>query len=293
MPVAAGSGPPLVPRMIPSSVLPPGLFSASLRPFARSGIHPELRWLGLECGHVGVRLLAYLGGLVVLAVIAADLLIQSPSPASIQAPDQNRWLSAARPYPAFSVPMSELGDRAAAYDIFRHAEGGGRRDVLTWAGTDADRPVARIEIYRPGSERGSFGQAAATLADSAGLASEDAVQPAGMIDTKFGRVPLFAFATPRSGGQSCLGFLQISRSPPLQMSGWFCPQDSQINARTLAACALDRLTMLSSGNDARIAALFARAELQRGLCDSTGAPKVAAAADWITALNRPQLRGGF
>jgi hypothetical protein len=54
------------------------------------------------------------------------------------------------------------------------------------------------------------------------------------------------------------------------------------------ACALDRLTMLSAGNDPRLAELFARAELKRAGCSNS-----AAAPDWVTATGEPQLRGSF
>ena len=38
--------------------------------------------------------------------------------------------------------------------------------------------------------------------------------------------------------------------------------------------------------------LFARAELRRGLCDSSGTVR-GGPADWVTALNGPKLRGGI
>jgi hypothetical protein len=56
--------------------------------------------------------------------------------------------------------------------------------------------------------------------------------------------------------------------------------------RSQMVCALDRLTILSAGNDARLAELFAHAELRRGKCaTNTGA------SDWIISADGPQLRG--
>ena len=52
------------------------------------------------------------------------------------------------------------------------------------------------------------------------------------------------------------------------MSGWSC-QGAGLPARRAAiACALDRLTLLTSGNDPKVAELFARAEFKRGCCAS-------------------------
>lgn len=260
-----------------------------------SNIHPALRGLGLECRSVGVRLLAYLGGLLVLATIATDLIsglshpvLDSAMPA---APARKIWLEAVRPQPAFSVPLDEFNENSNTYEILRHAEGGGRKDVLSWAGADGAL-LGRLTIYRPGSEVSAFAKPTATLAQSAGLASAGIVQAAGVAATKFGWVPLFAFAFPDKPHQACLGFVTASVAPRLQISGWFCQGETLERARELAACALDRLTMLSSGNDLQVAALFASAELERGRCGSDGTLNGKSGANnWITSLNEPKLRG--
>lgn len=256
----------------------------------QSGIHPALRGIGLECRHIGVRLLAYLGGLAVLAVIAADLVSHAPA-ITASAGEKSPWLAAVRPYPAFSVPLDEFDGKSISYEIFRHAEGGGRRDILTWSETDGGAPIGRLQIYRPGGEPNTFGIAAPTLAASAGVEKPQAVQPAGIIDSKFGQVPLFALSGPAGAGTRCMGFLTAMAKPKLEISGWFCPAEATRPLRTLVACAVDRLTLLSSGNDAEIAALFAQAELRRGLCNSAGAVQMAGDGDWISALGGPQLRG--
>ena len=54
---------------------------------------------------------------------------------------------------------------------------------------------------------------------------------------------------------------------------------------------LNRLTLLSAGNDPKLAELFARAELRRGDCAASGAP--ALSADWLTGTDNPLLRGAF
>jgi hypothetical protein len=51
---------------------------------------------------------------------------------------------------------------------------------------------------------------------------------------------------------------------------------------------LNRLVLLTAGNDPKLAELFARAELKRGSCASTTS---AASADWVTAAQNPLLRG--
>ena len=52
----------------------------------------------------------------------------------------------------------------------------------------------------------------------------------------------------------------------MQIAGWYCsPGDEAVDRATLA-CVLDRLTILSAGGDAKLAGLFARAELKRTFC---------------------------
>ena len=52
---------------------------------------------------------------------------------------------------------------------------------------------------------------------------------------------------------------------------------------------LNRLTLLASGNEPKLAELFARAELKRGSCG--GAIASAASEDWMTGVENPLLRG--
>ena len=51
---------------------------------------------------------------------------------------------------------------------------------------------------------------------------------------------------------------------------------------------LNRLMLLTAGNDPKLAELFARAELRRGSC---AAATSALSADWVTAAQNPLLRG--
>ena len=51
---------------------------------------------------------------------------------------------------------------------------------------------------------------------------------------------------------------------------------------------LNRLVLLTAGNDPKLAELFARAELKRGSC---AAATSAVSADWVTAAQNPLLRG--
>jgi hypothetical protein len=75
----------------------------------------------------------------------------------------------------------------------------------------------------------------------------------------------------------------------LEGGRWSC-QGSGLPARRAAiGCMLDRLTLLASGNEPKLAELFARAELKRGSCATAATSAVS--ADWVPGTEDPRLRG--
>lgn len=253
-----------------------------------SGIHPALRSFADECSAVAVRIMAYVCGLAVLAVIAVDLVSTGPGAAEAGLPALPRWTQASRPHPAFAISKLDLSDKTNAYEILRHPEGG-RKDILRWAAHTGEAPTAEIEIYRPGGELDAFSAADADVAArmAGGRAAE--IEPAGFVDTKFGRVTLLRFSgAALPARQDCLGFVKTFSTPGVRMSGWSCQADSLAAQRTFLGCTLNRLTLLSAGNDPKMAELFAHAELRRDTCTTTA---TTASANWIASGGAPQLRG--
>lgn len=256
-----------------------------------SGIHPALRSFADECSAVAVRIFAYICGLAVLAVIAVDLVSAVPVAANtgdLVLPAQPSWVPASRPHPAFAISKLDLSDKTNAYEILRHPEGG-RRDILRWAAHAGEAPTAEIEIYRAGGELDAFAAADADIAARMAGGRPAEVEPAGFVDTKFGPVSLLRFSgAALPGRQDCLGFVKTFSSPSVRISGWSCQADSLAAQRAFLGCTLNRLTLLSAGNDPKIAELFARAELRRDSCTTT---TTTASANWIVSGDAPQLRG--
>jgi hypothetical protein len=61
--------------------------------------------------------------------------------------------------------------------------------------------------------------------------------------------------------------------------------------RPAVGCMLNRLILLTSGNEPKLAELFARAELRRGSCTDAAMPSTS--ADWVTGAQNPRLRGAL
>ncbi|MFB9266256.1 hypothetical protein ACFFWD_24405 [Bradyrhizobium erythrophlei] len=231
------------------------------------------------------RLFAYVMTLALFAVLGVYLWEQLPDATAME-PTAASWSLASRSAPAFAVNQIDSRDKTEAYEIFRHPQGG-RRDVFRWIDADK-RPLAELEIYRPGGEAA----APAMTAIAAGMNpdGERELEAAGIIDSKLGGVTLL-HPQAGDGARACLGFLKQIDEPHLRISGWTC-QGTSIPARRAAiGCMLNRLTLLTAGNDPKLAELFARAELKRTECAPAG--PAALSSDWVMGSENPRLRGAL
>jgi hypothetical protein len=255
-------------------------------PNHRVRIHPALTSFADECCGTLARLIVYVGALALLAIVGLHFWDELPG-REIGSSATLVWSPATRSYPAFAVSQPESFAKTESYEIFRHP-GGGRKDVLRWAAS-SEKPVAELEIYRPGDELGESGAVLAELAGRMDPNGARELEAAGVIDSKFGPVTLLRLAgLARGDAPGCLGF-RLDQSD-LRISGWSCQGDTLPARRAAVGCILNRLTLLTAGNDAKLAELFARAELKRASC----APATAAAAEnWVTGTEDPRLRGAF
>ena len=266
-------------------------------PEYHAGIHPALTSFADECVATLARLIAYLGGLVLLGITGLHLWDELPAVETVEPAAKPGWSVASRSRPAFAVSAFDPAEKSETYEILRHPEGG-RKDVLHW-GPQGEKPVAELELYRPGGE---FLQTEAFPPEafpSKALEAEIAVrmdldggrelEAAGVVDSKFGTVTLLRLTGHPDGAKACLGFFKRLGGPALQISGWSCQGSGLPARRATIGCMLNRLTLLAAGNEPKLAELFARAELKRGSCATAAASAVS--ADWIAGAETPRLRG--
>jgi len=253
-------------------------------------IGPALTSFADEVSATVARLFAYVGVLALFGILGVHAWDQMQLNLASTPEPQAGWRVADRSYPAFALSPdgpSDKSDKSDSYVILRHPSGG-RKDILRWSG-EGDRPAAELEIDRPGAELDPIAAARADLAHrmiapAQGLKTE--LEAAGLIESKFGPVALLRRAGEREGAGSCLGFLKRVDAPALQFSGWSCQGGSLPARREAIGCMLNHLMLLTAGNEPKLAAYFARAELNRQSCRSAGAP-----ADWVTSAQGPHLRG--
>jgi hypothetical protein len=272
-------------------------------PHDPTSIHPALNGFAAECAATLTRLMAYVGVLGLLAMAALHFWDELPDAAPPEPAAKAGWSLASRSYPAFAVSPLDLSDKTETYEIFRHPEGG-RKDVLRWTAQGsalAGKPVAELEIYRPSGEFDPSDVANAEIAarmnpqgDPKGdRQGSPGLEAAGVIDSKFGAVALLRTSSHANGAKEvakpCLGFIKRLGDPNLQISGWTCQGDGSPVRRAAIGCMLNRLTLLTAGNEPKLAELFARAELKRGSCAAT--MPSATSVDWVTGIENPRLRG--
>jgi hypothetical protein len=239
-----------------------------------------------------VRVLAYVGGVAVLSIAAAQIFQSRPPMDAIKPVDRPQWSEIERPFPAFALSIPEAFGAPSQYAILRNVRGGGRRDILSLGEADAPAPYLRVEIYRPGSEIDRFPEPTTTItADAAALAPVH-LQRDEPLDSKFGPLSTLTFETSKGTPRRCLGFARSYDDPLLQLSGWFC-RGGEFIARSTLSCAIDRLTLLSAGSEPKVGALFAEAELHRSFCGERD-PIIAATPKyqllWKALATRPEPR---
>ena len=215
-----------------------------------------------------LRVLAYMGGLAVLAIAAFSFFRTPAVVAAIGPSPQPQWIKIERPQPAFELLMPELAASPYDYAILRRAADGARKDVLTWGEPAGSGPYVMVEIYRPGSSGERFLDAAGEIAARIiEFPITDDVKGAGQIESKFGAMSLVDFAiAPEGQERRCLGFARAFDTPAVQIAGWYCSTGQEVVNRATLACAFDRLTIMSAGGDDNLAQWFAHAELKRTFC---------------------------
>lgn len=250
-------------------------------------IRPSLTSVADEVCATVARLFAYLGTLALVATLGVHFFEQLPHIAVVDA-SRVSWSAADRSDRAFALSSPDQSEESVTYTVLRHPEGG-RKDILRF-GMEAERPRVELEIYRIGSEGSSAPPASADLALRMPGGPGSELEAAGVIDSKFGTFALVRRANANDGPSACLGFFREIDDPSLRISGWSCEGSSLPDRRSAVACMLDRLTLLSAGNEPKMAELFTRAGFRRRSC---GSPGSTASGDWITDADNPHLRGAL
>ena len=206
------------------------------------------------------------------------------------------WTEISRPIPLYALAAPELEKRAKTYEARRHATGGGRKDALTFGAADGPDPLIALEVYRIGSEAApprSFFVDLARVAGADSLGVERSGQPA-PLTTRFGAFEAADLTLSGAAGDlQCLGFRLAPEDIALRVSGFACGAPALPIDRISLACMLDRIDLLSAGDDSELRAFFVEAERRPGAgCGPGNFARAGAKISWLEpGAAAPPLRG--
>ncbi len=260
----------------------------------------------------GLRLVLR-GGMMALAAaglaagglaVAARLVSSHPASADAlgSAAAGPRWTEIHHPLALYDLGGTDLSKLPSVLRARRREPDGAREDVLTFGRLGDTGAYLQLSLLRAGTVTADgadddLADGLARLAGARGLTATR-IRPAAPTDTRLGRFET-ADLLLWDGGTStpCLGFRD--GGTVLRVSGFACGAPGRPMGRAALACAIDRIDLVSAGDDDALRALFVAAERRSG-ATCLGGPALAATGRTTRSLGwldpdgaMPPLRGLF
>ncbi|MBE7220732.1 MAG: hypothetical protein INR64_19865 [Caulobacteraceae bacterium] len=198
----------------------------------------------------------------------------APAPRPPDAPPLPRpapapaWSEVVHPFEAYDLAGSPFAKLPLRYAARRDHAGGAREDTLTYGAPQPGTAFLRVAFLRRGAEpvpEASVFLDAARLAGAAGLA----VTRSGLssrIDTRFGPFEVAGVVVEAAGRSGdCLAFRLADPAalPVLGLTGLACGTVEHPIDPVSLGCTIDRLDLVSAGDDEALRAVFVAAERRR------------------------------
>ena len=196
------------------------------------------------------------------------------------------WVRISRPVAMFGLEAPELERQPAVYEARRSQSGSRRQDGLAFGGFTEAKPHLELRLLvehgvAPAPQ--PFVIALVREAAERGMSVQRSGTPTA-IETRFGPVET-ADATLSDGESSraCIAFRKGPGEMPLGLSGWWCGGSRPADRQQLV-CLIDRINLLSAGDDPALRTAFSRSELARQ--PGCAPPRLSASgrkASWLDA----------
>ena len=259
----------------------------------------SLPWFGRAWRKMAWTLakIAVLIGLTGIVLDVAAMLVGPRRPEAPQAAAAAPWTEVNHPFQLYALVGTDLAKLPLAYRARRNVVGGGRQDDLSFGDLKGQAPYLHLFFYRPGAEAAEPLPFSSDLA-RLGIESDLAVGRSGAIGslaTRFGgfevqdlRLADHRVSTP------CLGFrLAPSRGAPLRIAGFLCGTAEKPVGRDVLGCVVDKIDLVSAGDDVALRRMFVEAERRRGpACAPAPLVEAGFKATWLDAnASLPPLKG--
>lgn len=233
------------------------------------------------------------GSTVVPEIAQAGPRAEPSPPAVVKAGTASPWGEVNRPIQLFNLTGSAFGKLPLTYRARRRADESERQDTLVYGSFGGEAPVLALSILR----RGRGPEAAPFFVDLARLAADQglAVGRSGLptlVTTRFGGFETADVSVGQGAkGQPCLSF-RLRAGPDdaglIALSGLACGTPTKPMDREGLACVLDRVDLVSAGDDTDLRAFFVEAERRRG--QGCGGSHLLAAGSRQTWLDGEAIR---
>jgi hypothetical protein len=213
------------------------------------------------------------------------------------APEKPAWVPVVRPIHLFALEAPELIKAMANYDAVRSTTGDGREDNLSFgSAARIDALFMRVSVYRLGSEANDptpFFVDLSRRAAAVGLAVVKTT-PGEAMPTKFGDMEAVETKLRMNEVErNCLAFRRAVPGEKLRVMGWYCVPAGSFAGRAGLSCLINRLALLSAGEDNILRDSFVAAERRRPAACGKG-PLLAASAGTLplpAEISPAKLRG--
>ncbi len=253
---------------------------------------------GLRRALLGAAKLAGLVGLTGLGLALAIALVPARD-ASDRRPETvaDAWVEVNRPIAIFGLAGTDFARLPQTYRARRHPAGGGRQDIVTFGEARVDAPFLALSFDRLGrtpTAARAFADDIEGMARDSGLGAVHASAPTALA-TRFGPFEAADIRLAEGGVQTpCLGFRNSSGGNGiLRIAGLLCGGAGRPAARDSLRCVIDRIDLVSAGDDTALQRMFVEAERRRGsACSPSPLTAAGSRITWLDVnAGLPVLRG--
>ncbi len=253
----------------------------------------------------GLRLMASVGAMALAAAVliagALNLatMLAAPQHQALQSfateAQPQAWTEIKRPIALYDLSGTEFAKLPRNAFARRHQPDGAREDMLTFGALGLQKPFLRLSLLRTGHDgapQNTFGfdSTAEPLADDlarlAGSGSESLTELHGetAIPTRLGIMTVADLRLSDDGApMPCLGFRGFpGGNDGLRVLGFACGTAGKPIGRSALACTIDRIDLLSAGDDRRLRSIFVAAERETTSACAEG--RIRSAGGLMTAV---------
>jgi hypothetical protein len=196
-----------------------------------------------------------------------------------------QWVEIVKPFQLYTISSSVFGNDPGRFSARRHTGDGGRIDALTYGAAEPGRGNwLRVEIHRHDAIVEAPIPFYAEIARQAGRANASLGKtglPA-LVATRFGQFEMADVQVViEDRHNACTGFRVSHAEPGLSIAGIACGTSARPLDRATVACALERLDLVSAGDDRKLGDFFAAAELKRSECSASRNVKALDRPGWL------------